>query len=102
MIRENYSPDVAQYLEPDTTPFKFINPDNFKMQLKSGETEEEKSQASPAATLDKETLKKLDPTKSMGSGDFADDDDEEQDQIRQHEKTVNIRFGNYSMMMRAS
>jgi hypothetical protein len=38
----------------------------------------------------------------MGSGEFADDDDEEQVQIRQHEKTVNIRFGNYSMMMRAS
>lgn len=42
MIQTSYCPDVAQYLEPDTTPFKFINPDNLKMQLKSGETEEEK------------------------------------------------------------
>ena len=45
-------------------------------------------------------MQKLDPSKSLGTDE--QDDDEEQAQIRQHEKSVNIRFGNYSMMMRAS
>jgi hypothetical protein len=31
-----------------------------------------------------------------------DSDDDEITQIMQYEKTVNIRFGNYSMLVRAS
>lgn len=42
LAQTGYGADVNQYLTPDTTPFRFINPDNLKMQLKSGETEEEK------------------------------------------------------------
>jgi hypothetical protein len=31
-----------------------------------------------------------------------DEKDEELEQIKTHEKTVNIRFGSYSMLMRAA
>lgn len=74
---------------------RFINMDKCKVQLAS-EQEEAKGAID---SLDEETLKKLDPEKSFGK-EAADD--EELKQIRDNEKTVNIRFGNYSMIMRAS
>ena len=77
---QNCTEDVLQFFKVDN-PFRYIYPSKFTMQLKSEqETEEEKLQASPASTLDKETLKKLDPTKSLGNDE--QDDDEEQAQIR--------------------
>jgi hypothetical protein len=74
---------------------RFINPDKCKVQLNNAE---EESKGAAMDSLDEETLRKLDPSKSFG----RDADDEEIKQIRDNEKTVNIRFGNYSMIMRAS
>ena len=40
--------------------------------------------------------------KNETKNEATKDKDDEMDQLQQHEKTVNIRFANYSMLMRAS
>lgn len=78
-LQKTGSADVTQFFAKDKNPKKYIDPCKLKLKLKTDEDEESKEEPeSPEEAPD-----------------------EELQQIRQHEKNVNIRFGNYSMLMRA-
>ena len=79
-LQKNGSADVTQFFGKDKNPKKYIDPCKLKLKLKTEEEEESKEPSAQAQEEEK---------------------DEELQQIRQHEKNVNIRFGNYSMLMRA-
>lgn len=93
-VREHLSatttPDVKQFLDKNNQ-LKFINPDTLKLQLKGDEEEKKNNTSSKTSIAAKDQ-------EAANDGER----DEELEQIKQHEKTVNIRFGNYSMLMRAS
>lgn len=111
-LKETTVKDVQQFLkDPAKNELRFINPDTLKLQLKavteehttskstlkkdstdSGKEEESKV----AATTEKKEQPVATTTSSSTKGE-----DEELESIKLNEKTVNIRFGNYSMLMRA-
>ena len=84
-LMQKSSHDVKQFLQKNN-PAQFIDPSTFKLSLK----DEEES---------KEQKTETDQNISKDSGD---EESNEMKQINQHAKTVNIRFGNFSMLMRAS
>lgn len=77
-LEKNATPDVNQFLK-EKNELRYLDEQNLTITLKSvAELEEEKK-----------------------DGECSDQDDEFA-QIQQYEKTVNIRFGNYSMLVRAT
>ena len=52
--------------------------------------------------LKDEEEKKTETPTQVTTTAAEDEKDEELEQIKTHEKTVNIRFGSYSMLMRAA
>ena len=81
---------------------KFIDPATFKLQLKGDQEEEEKKDNTASKKSIGATSKEAGGAASKEAEGEDCEKDEELEQIKQHEKTVNIRFGNYSMLMRAS
>jgi len=75
------SKDVTQFLMKEN-PFKFLDPSKFTLSLKCVE-EETKDASAKAESTDK-------------------DEGDEWADIQQFEKSVNIRFANYSMIVRAT
>lgn len=93
VLRQQKKSEIVQFFDETNEHLRerrFLDPQKFKLKLKD-DTE-------PASQLVSEKQKKEESKDS----DFKPNSDEEAKEIASLEKTVNIRFCNYSMLVRAS
>ena len=93
VIKQQKNPEVMQFFDEANEHLqdrRFLDPSKFKLKLKD-DTE-------PASQLAAEKMKK----EETKNAEFKPNPDEEAKEIASVEKNVNIRFCNYSMLVRAS
>lgn len=93
VIRQQKKPEVMRFFDETNEHLqdrRFLDPSKFKLKLKD-DTE-------PVSQLAADKLKK----EETKDGEFKPNPDEEAKEIASVEKNVNIRFCNYSMLVRAS